>query len=61
MTASEAKFAESMLPNEKDAAETAFKKLEQLENYLERKREGIFRVYKQPYERVNTVSSIKEW
>ena len=61
LTASEAKFAESMLPNEKDAAETALKKLEQLENYLERKREGIFRVYKQPYERVNTVSSIKEW
>jgi hypothetical protein len=42
-----------MLPSEKDAAETAFKKLEQLENYLERKREGIFRVYKQPYERIN--------
>jgi len=61
LTANEAKFAESMLPNEKDAAETALKKLEQLENYLERKREGIFRVYKQPYERVNTVSGIKEW
>jgi hypothetical protein len=61
LTAKEAKYAESMLPTEKDAAETAFKKLEQLENYLERKREGIFRVYKQPYERVNTVSGIKEW
>jgi hypothetical protein len=53
LTAKEAKYAESMLPNEKDAAETAFKKLEQLENFLERKREGIFRVHKQPYERIN--------
>ena len=56
LTANEAKFAESMLPNEKDEAVNALKKLEQLENYLERKREGIFRVYKQPYERVNATT-----
>ena len=56
LTANEAKFAESMLPNEKDEAVNALKKLEQLENYLERKREGIFRVYKQPYERVNATA-----
>ena len=68
LTANEAKFAEAMLPSEKDTAETAFKKLDQLESYLERKREGIFRVYKQPYERVNATaapspkaSPIKEW
>ena len=68
LTANEAKFAESMLPNEKDEAVNALKKLEQLENYLERKREGIFRVYKQPYQRINavesstpTASGIKEW
>lgn len=68
LTANEAKFAESMLPSEKDEAENALKKLEQLESYLERKREGIFRVYKQPYERINAVESsapkasgIKEW
>jgi len=68
LTANEAKFAESMLPSEKDEATNALKKLDQLESYLERKREGIFRVYKQPYERVNAVkastpkaSGIKEW
>ncbi len=56
LTANEAKFAESMLPSEKDEATNALKKLDQLENYLERKREGIFRVYKQPYERVNATA-----
>jgi hypothetical protein len=49
LTANEAKFAEGMLPSEKDDAEVAISKLTQLENYLERKREGFFRVYRQPY------------
>lgn len=68
LTANEAKFAEGMLPSEKDEAVNAMTKLVQLENYLERKREGIFRVYKQPYQRINAVeastpkaSGIKEW
>jgi hypothetical protein len=68
LTATEVRSALAMLPDEKDEAVNALTKLAQLEDFLERKREGIFRVYKQPYERVNATaapspkaSPIKEW
>ena len=50
LTATEAKFAESMLPSDKDLAENAITKLNQLEKYLEQKRRALYKINKMEYE-----------
>jgi hypothetical protein len=52
LTATEAKFAESMLPSDKDLAENAITKLVQLERYLEQKRKALYKINKMEYEPV---------
>ena len=52
LTATEAKFAESMLPSDKDLAENAITKLNQLEKYLEQKRKALYKINKMEYEPV---------
>lgn len=49
LTATEAKFAESMLPSDKDLAENAITKLNQLEKYLETKRRALMGINKMEY------------
>jgi len=50
LTATEAKFAESMLPSDKDLSENAITKLNQLEKYLEQKRRALYKINKMEYE-----------